>query len=100
VRRSDDERKVLKHKKLSAKVNGLKAQLAQELSQPLMAHGVSARYITSGKGGQDRFVDSILADKQHQHLIGRTKKNAFDDVQQELPAQKAKKSGKGLKGKR
>jgi hypothetical protein len=75
---------------------GLKAKLAEELRRNLSVHGVSARYITSGKGGQDRFVDSMLADKQHQNLIGRDQKTAFSDVQGAVkaPQRKGRKSKK------
>ena len=48
--RSDDDEGPTKHqqKAAGAKVAGLKAQLKMMLAQPLIARGVSTRYITSG----------------------------------------------------
>lgn len=57
---SDDDRQRLSNGKSKAKVNGLKAELAQELARPLMRHGISAKYITAGVGGQANFADSML----------------------------------------
>ena len=57
---SDDEEK-LSNKKRNAKdqqMRGMKAELKRLLSQPLLAKGISARYITSGSRP---IVDDLLA---------------------------------------
>ena len=71
VNSSDDDRQRLSNGKSKAKVNGLKAELAQELARPLMRHGISAKYITAGVGGQANFADSMLNQTSELSFVGR-----------------------------
>ncbi|THH00977.1 hypothetical protein EW026_g1631 [Hermanssonia centrifuga] len=71
-------------KKRSAKSAALKAELKQLLAQPLIARGVSTRYITSGSRP---IVDDVIAGDYHETMIGLTKTEAGDDV---LPAKPRK----------
>ncbi|KAE9408744.1 DEAD-domain-containing protein [Gymnopus androsaceus JB14] len=56
---SDDENPTQRQRKAKeAKAAGLKAQLKQMLAQPLIARGISAKYITSGS---NPIVDDLIA---------------------------------------
>jgi ATP-dependent RNA helicase DDX24/MAK5 len=63
---SDDESKLStqKRKAKDHKMQGMKAELKQLLSQPLIAKGVSTRYITSGSRS---IVDDLLAGDRECH---------------------------------
>lgn len=63
---SDDESKLStqKRKAKDHKMQGMKAELKHLLSQPLIAKGVSTRYITSGSRS---VVDDLLAGDREYH---------------------------------
>ncbi|KAA1472454.1 DEAD-domain-containing protein [Dentipellis sp. KUC8613] len=84
-----------KIKARNAKVAGLKAELKELLSQPLVARGVSTRYITSGSRP---IVDDILAGEYHEGLIGVKKSEASNDLVH--PKKGAKKAGAAPKEKK
>ena len=64
---SDDETKLSnqKRKAKDAKMSALKAELKRLLSQPLIAKGISTRYITSGSRP---IVDDLLAGERESFL--------------------------------
>ncbi|TFY71035.1 hypothetical protein EVG20_g1974 [Dentipellis fragilis] len=84
-----------KIKARNAKVATLKAELKELLSQPLVARGVSTRYITSGSRP---IVDDILAGEYHEGLIGVKKSEASNDLVH--PKKGAKKAGAAQKEKK
>lgn len=55
---SDEDEKITKHIKEKAEIASLKNELSHLLSQPLVARGVSTKYITSGSR---TVVDDIVA---------------------------------------
>ncbi|THH03666.1 hypothetical protein EW146_g10368 [Bondarzewia mesenterica] len=61
----------------NAKVASLKAELKQLLAQPLVARGVSTRYITSGSRP---IVDDIIAGNYHETMVGVKKSEAGNDL--------------------
>lgn len=69
-------------------VKALKMQLSDLLSQPLMARGISAKFITSGSRP---IVDDLLRGENHDTLLGLKVVAAQDDVATK---------GKNTKGKR
>ncbi|KAI0066909.1 DEAD-domain-containing protein [Artomyces pyxidatus] len=71
----------------NAKSAVLKAELKALLQQPLVARGVSTRYITSGSRP---IVDDILAGEDHQGMVGVRKSEAGSDL---LHVKKAKVKG-------
>ncbi|KAI0701340.1 P-loop containing nucleoside triphosphate hydrolase protein [Cytidiella melzeri] len=85
---SDDERKggPTKHqrKNASAKTAGLKAELKRLLAQPLVARGISTRYITSGSRN---IVDDVMEGSYHETMLGLKKSQAGEDV---LPTKRRK----------
>ncbi|KAG6817114.1 hypothetical protein H0H87_012635 [Tephrocybe sp. NHM501043] len=62
-----------KRKAKDAKNAVLKAELKHLLSQPLIARGVSARYITSGSRP---IVDDLIAGASHEIMVGLKKEDA------------------------
>ncbi|PIL23434.1 transporter [Ganoderma sinense ZZ0214-1] len=87
---SDDDEGPTKQqqKAAGAKVAGLKAQLKTMLAQPLIARGVSTRYITSGVRS---IADDIVAGEYHETMVGMKKVEAGDDLVS-AKVHKAKKS--------
>ncbi|KAI0087341.1 DEAD-domain-containing protein [Irpex rosettiformis] len=85
---SGDERKAgpSKHQRKSrnAKTTALKAELKQLLAQPLVARGVSTRYITSGSRP---IVDDVIDGTYHETMVGLKKSKAGEDV---LPVKRHK----------
>lgn len=61
----------------SNKAANLKGQLAQLLSQPLVARGVSTRYPTSGTRV---IVDDVLSGSGHNVMLGAGTKRAFEEA--------------------
>ncbi|KAJ3567280.1 hypothetical protein NP233_g6466 [Leucocoprinus birnbaumii] len=75
---SDSENQTTRQRKTSeAKTHALKAQLKEMLAQPLVARGVSAKYITSGSRP---IVDDLLAGELHETLLGLKKAEAGSDL--------------------
>ncbi|KAL1949173.1 hypothetical protein VTO73DRAFT_10979 [Trametes versicolor] len=66
-----------KRKARAAKTAGLKAQLKEMLAQPLVARGVSTRYITSGVHS---IADDLLAGEYHENMVGLKKVEAGTDL--------------------
>ncbi|KAI0760237.1 DEAD-domain-containing protein [Fomes fomentarius] len=64
-------------KAVAAKVAGLKAELKDMLAQPLVARGVSTRYITSGVHS---IADDMVAGEYHENMVGLKKIEAGDDL--------------------
>ncbi|CCM03264.1 uncharacterized protein FIBRA_05391 [Fibroporia radiculosa] len=60
-----------------AKVAGMKAELKRLLAQPLVARGVSTRYITSGSVS---IADEILAGEGHEAMVGVRKAQAGSEL--------------------
>ncbi|KAI0051336.1 DEAD-domain-containing protein [Auriscalpium vulgare] len=75
-----------------AKVAALKAELNAMLRQPLVARGVSTRYITSGSRP---IVDDILAGEDHQGMVGVKLSDPATDLA--LAGKRAKKVNTGSK---
>jgi ATP-dependent RNA helicase DDX24/MAK5 len=83
----NEELTAKRHKLPDAKTATLKAQLKQMLSQPLLAKGISARYITSGSR---QIVDELLAGEFNENMLGVKKSEAGS----ELIMAKTRKHGK------
>ncbi|KAG6841095.1 hypothetical protein C0991_001902 [Blastosporella zonata] len=66
-----------KRKAKDAKNAALKAELKQLLSQPLIARGVSAKYITSGSRP---IVDDLIAGASHETMVGLKKEDAGNNL--------------------
>ncbi|KAL1759626.1 P-loop containing nucleoside triphosphate hydrolase protein [Schizophyllum commune] len=64
-------------KAANTKTAALKAQLKELLAQPLVARGVSTKYITSGSRS---IVDDLLAGESNESLIGLKKSEARNDL--------------------
>ncbi|KAG6908421.1 hypothetical protein DXG01_004714 [Tephrocybe rancida] len=81
----DDEEKPSNQKRKAKYVKNatLKAELKHLLSQPLIARGVSARYITSGSRP---IVDDLIAGESNETMVGLKKEDAGNN----LAAQKKK----------
>ncbi|KAI0716537.1 DEAD-domain-containing protein [Earliella scabrosa] len=78
--RSDDdaaEPSKQKRKAAHAKTAALKAELKAMLAQPLVARGVSTRYITSGVRS---IADDFVAGEYHENMVGMKKVEAGDDL--------------------
>ncbi|GBE88760.1 ATP-dependent RNA helicase MAK5 [Sparassis crispa] len=73
-------------KATNAKTAAMKAELKQLLAQPLVARGVSTRYITSGSTS---IADDMLAGEYHETMVGLKKVEAGSDL---VPVKKRKKS--------
>jgi len=89
---SEDEGKLSNQKRL-AKTNAMasmKAELKHLLSQPLIARGISTRYITSGSR---LIVDDLLAGNLNEAMLGLKKAEAGSDT---MIAAKKKKKQKQL----
>ncbi|KAI0631135.1 P-loop containing nucleoside triphosphate hydrolase protein [Trametes polyzona] len=66
-----------KRKALAAKTAAMKAELKAMLAQPLVARGVSTRYITSGVRS---IADDLLAGEYHENMVGLKKVEAGTDL--------------------
>jgi ATP-dependent RNA helicase DDX24/MAK5 len=64
-------------KKNSAKVQKLKSELKELLSEPLVARGISRRYITSGSRS---IADDLVNARNHKKMIGVPNVSAGQDV--------------------
>ncbi|OCH86850.1 DEAD-domain-containing protein [Obba rivulosa] len=87
----DDARNALSKRKLKAaeaKTAALKAELKQLLAQPLVARGISTRYITSGSRP---VADEMLAGELNEQMVGLRKVEAGSDL---VPAKKRKAKAK------
>ncbi|KAF8527117.1 P-loop containing nucleoside triphosphate hydrolase protein [Gautieria morchelliformis] len=72
-----------------SKVSSLKAQLNQTLSQPLVARGVSTRYLTSGSRS---IVDDLIEGANHETILGLQKAKAGSETVRKQKADSRKKS--------
>jgi ATP-dependent RNA helicase DDX24/MAK5 len=91
ARRSDDEvsrTSKKKSKRVQFAIDQLKAQLDDELRQPLTVRGISSKYITSSN--QAGLVDRLLNQKGHDAVIGLKRSSAIDDLRK--PSKRSKKS--------
>ncbi|KAF7318870.1 hypothetical protein HMN09_00222500 [Mycena chlorophos] len=85
----DDEKPTAQQRKASESKNaGLKAELRRMLAKPLLARGVSTRYITSGS---QPIVDDLLAGEFNEKIVGVKKSDAKDDL---VAGKRRKKKGK------
>ncbi|KAI0738963.1 DEAD-domain-containing protein [Daedaleopsis nitida] len=66
-----------RRKAIVAKTAALKAELKAMLAQPLVARGVSTRYITSGVRS---IADDMVAGEYHENMVGMKKIEAGDDL--------------------
>ncbi|KAK2461248.1 hypothetical protein APHAL10511_006775 [Amanita phalloides] len=74
----DDQKSSSKKAKAQdAKTAALKAQLRQMLSQPLLARGISTKYITSGSRA---IVDDLLAGDFNENMLGVKTTEAGSDL--------------------
>ncbi|KAH9937987.1 DEAD-domain-containing protein [Amylocystis lapponica] len=73
-----------KRKAAEAKAASLKAELKRLLAQPLVARGVSTRYITSGS---TLIADDMLTGEYHETMVGLKIRGAGSDL---VPARKRK----------
>ncbi|KAF9239814.1 ATP-dependent RNA helicase [Melanogaster broomeanus] len=76
---SEDGSKPSKYqrKRVDGKTATLKAELKEMLSRPLLARGVSTRYITSGSRP---IADDIIAGNVHETMLGLKKTEAGADI--------------------
>ncbi|KAH7887065.1 ATP-dependent RNA helicase [Phlebopus sp. FC_14] len=76
---SEDDSKPSKYqkKRFDAKTASLKAELKEMLSRPLLARGVSTRYVTSGSRP---VADDMIAGNVHETMLGLKKTDAGDDL--------------------
>ncbi|KAF8155797.1 P-loop containing nucleoside triphosphate hydrolase protein [Crassisporium funariophilum] len=76
---SDDEEKISnqKRKAKDRQMANMKAELKHLLSQPLIARGISTRYITSGSRP---IVDDLLAGELNETMLGLKKAEAGSDM--------------------
>ncbi|KAI8969781.1 DEAD-domain-containing protein [Trametes punicea] len=79
---SDDENAAAtpskqKRKTMAAKTSALKAELKAMLAQPLVARGVSTRYITSGVHS---IADDLITGNYHENMVGLKKVEAGTDL--------------------
>ncbi|EJD52980.1 DEAD-domain-containing protein [Auricularia subglabra TFB-10046 SS5] len=87
----DDERAgKSRRKKANAQTNALKAQLKALLAQPVVARGVSARYITSGSRS---VAHELVTGESHEAMLGIKKADARSEIVQ----RKAKKDKQKVK---
>ncbi|KAH9899306.1 DEAD-domain-containing protein [Cubamyces lactineus] len=77
-----------KRKALAAKTAALKAELKAMLAQPLIARGVSTRYITSGVHS---IADDLITGEYHENMVGLKKVEAGTDL---VPAKARKQKAK------
>ncbi|EKM58046.1 uncharacterized protein PHACADRAFT_182435 [Phanerochaete carnosa HHB-10118-sp] len=75
-------------KTANAKTAALKAELKELLAQPLVARGVSTRYITSGSRS---IVDDMIKGKYHENMLGLKKTQAGQDIISRKPREVVKK---------
>ncbi|KAG9126621.1 ATP-dependent RNA helicase [Ceratobasidium sp. 392] len=64
-------------KKSSAKVQQLKQELKGLLAEPLIARGISRKYITSGSRA---VVDDLVSARNHKDMLGLPRVSAGDDL--------------------
>ncbi|KAJ3780339.1 ATP-dependent RNA helicase [Lentinula aff. detonsa] len=81
---SDDHATKRQRKTDQAKTATMKAQLKHMLSQPLIARGISARYITSGS---NHIVDELISGEHNEKMLGV----GIDDAGSDLTQVKKKK---------
>ncbi|THU94511.1 DEAD-domain-containing protein [Dendrothele bispora CBS 962.96] len=75
---SDDDRPTKRQRKAKdVQNNAMKVELKKMLAQPLVAKGVSVRYITSGNNS---IVDNLLAGDYNDKMLGVGKNDAEHDV--------------------
>ncbi|CAA7264354.1 unnamed protein product [Cyclocybe aegerita] len=86
---SDDESKVStqKRKAKDRKMAALKAELKHLLSQPLIARGISAKYITSGSRP---IVDDLISGEFNEAMLGLKKMEAGSELVSAKKKKKAK----------
>ncbi|KAI0324312.1 DEAD-domain-containing protein [Cubamyces sp. BRFM 1775] len=77
-----------RRKALAAKTAALKAELKAMLAQPLVARGVSTRYITSGVHS---IADDLITGEYHENMVGLKKVEAGTDL---VPAKARKQNAK------
>jgi len=63
--------------KQDAKVSSMKAQLKAMIAQPIIARGISARYLTSGSRS---VVEDLITSSNHQTMLGIKNNTAQKDV--------------------
>ncbi|KAI6124483.1 ATP-dependent RNA helicase, partial [Pisolithus croceorrhizus] len=95
VSASEDESNPSRYqqKRAETKTASLKAELRALLSKPLLARGISAKYITFGSRP---IADDLLEGNVHETMLGLKRTDAGDD----LMAGKIKKHAKTKKGKK
>ncbi|KAL4079554.1 ATP-dependent RNA helicase [Scleroderma citrinum] len=76
---SEDDGKPSKYqkKRFDAKIVSLKTELKELLAKPLLARGISARYITSGS---KTIVDDLIQGNVHETMLGLKRTGAGDDL--------------------
>lgn len=79
-----------RRKKANAQTNALKAELKALLAQPVIARGVSARYITSGSRS---IAHELVTGENHESMLGIKKADARSEIVQ----RKAKKDKQKVK---
>jgi ATP-dependent RNA helicase DDX24/MAK5 len=73
----EENKKSPRAKKNSAKVQQLKSELKGLLSEPLIARGISRKYITSGSRA---IADDIINARNHTKMLGLPNVSAGQDV--------------------
>ncbi|KAG8687963.1 ATP-dependent RNA helicase [Ceratobasidium sp. 395] len=74
----EEENEQSRHaKKNSAKVHQLKQELKSLLAEPLVARGISRKYITSGSRA---VVDDLVSAQNHKDMLGLPRVSAGDDL--------------------
>lgn len=64
-------------KKNAGKAQQLKSELKALIAEPLVARGISRRYITSGSRA---IVDDLVGARNHKDMVGLPKISAGEDV--------------------
>ncbi|KIJ33536.1 hypothetical protein M422DRAFT_213415 [Sphaerobolus stellatus SS14] len=85
---SETAQKSVKDKKAQGQIVKLKAELKDVLAQPLVARGVSMKYITSGTRSRG-VIEKLIEGEGHEQFLGLSKVKAGSDV-----VRKKQKSGK------
>ncbi|KAF7763542.1 hypothetical protein Agabi119p4_8079 [Agaricus bisporus var. burnettii] len=94
VSESDDDKSTNRQRKTQeSKTFALKAQLKAMLAQPLVARGISTRYITSGSRP---IVDDLLSGETHEVLLGLKKAEAGSELVLKKRKTKTKASRDGV----
>ncbi|KIK56881.1 hypothetical protein GYMLUDRAFT_46776 [Collybiopsis luxurians FD-317 M1] len=89
---SSDHPSKRQQKANQAQTAALKAQLKQMLGQPIIARGISARYITSGSRS---IVDELISGEYNDKMLGV----GIHDAEGDLVGKKSKRKGKEVKKK-